>query len=337
MTKRKRASKVHGHDWPSDHPARIQTLRQMSGRLPFHERYLAGEFGQVWAELRASGEAIWYDPLAADALAVAFEIMDRARMNIETILRRLEAAGYQFHPEVFSPYWRTSHADEAMASMFGRQLQEMIISLESPMLLPPELEQQREQFLARRVQQLASTRSKAIAAQERCEGLVRPMMAADPLTAIWIKRVVKTGGEIPLALRAWHATLGGVNLVGNHPDIAPLGIECDPLFVAPFQFVLDACQAWAEENVEEGESPPFQMLVSPNRAAKAGGSPETPLYTVTLPQASLDAIIENEPHGLHFVDYLRLAFEWGGFPGYAATPATVPKLIESLKEGLLPI
>jgi len=205
------------------------------------------------------------------------------------------------------------------------------------MLLPPELEQQREQFLARREQQLASTKSRAIAAQERCRGIVRPIMDADPLTAIWMKRVVKAGGEIPLSLRAWHATLGGVNLAGSHPEVAPVGVECDPLFVAPFQFVLDACQAWAEENVEKEESPPFQMPISPNRLAKAGGSAKTPLYAVTLPQVGLDAIVENEPHRLHFVDYLRLAFEWGGFPGYADKPASAPKLIASLKEGLLPI
>jgi hypothetical protein len=224
-----------------------------------------------------------------------------------------------------------------MARMFEQQLQEMVRSLESPMLLPPELERQREQFLARREQQLASTKGKAIAAQERCKGIVRPIKAADPLTAIWIKRVVKAGGEVPLALRAWHATLGGVNLAGYHPKIAPVGVESDPLFVAPFQFVLDACQAWAEENGEEGDSVPFQMPVSPHRAAKAGLSARAPLYAVTLPQASLDAIVENEPHSLHFVDYLRLAFEWGGFPGYAEMPASAPKLIESLKEGLLTI
>jgi hypothetical protein len=53
--------------------------------------------------------------------------------------------------------------------------------------------------------------------------------------------------------------------------------------------------------------------------------------------ATLDAVIENEPHGLGFVDYLRLAFEWGGFPGYADMPDKAPALIYRLKDRLLPI
>ena len=30
----------------------------------------------------------------------------------------------------------------------------------------------------------------------------------------------------------------------------------------------------------------------------------------------MDALLENERHGLSFVDYLRLALQWGGFPGF---------------------
>ena len=58
---------------------------------------------------------------------------------------------------------------------------------------------------------------------------------------------------------------------------------------------------------------------------------------VTLPSATLDAVIESEPHGLDFVNYLRLAFEWGGFPGYADIPGKTPALVYHLKEKLLPI
>ncbi len=79
------------------------------------------------------------------------------------------------------------------------------------------------------------------------------------------------------------------------------------------------------------------MPVSPHRSAKAGGDASAPLYVVTLPNTGLDAVIENEGHGLYFVDYLRMAFEWGGFPGYADMPAQAPKLIAWLAEGLLPL
>jgi hypothetical protein len=54
-----------------------------------------------------------------------------------------------------------------------------------------------------------------------------------------------------------------------------------------------------------------------------------------LPSAGMDALLENERHGLSLVDYLRLAFQWGGFPGFEG-PGQTPKEIEFLKEGLLP-
>jgi hypothetical protein len=82
---------------------------------------------------------------------------------------------------------------------------------------------------------------------------------------------------------------------------------------------------------------PFKMPISPPRGVKAGTSAEGAHYFVTLPNATLDAAIENEPHGLCFVDYLRLAFEWGGFPGYADMPDKAPALVYQLKEMLLPI
>jgi hypothetical protein len=79
------------------------------------------------------------------------------------------------------------------------------------------------------------------------------------------------------------------------------------------------------------------MPISPPRSLKAGISAEGTHYVMTLPSATLDAVVENEPHGLRFVEYLRLAFEWGGFPVYADLPGKVPELVFQLKEGLLPI
>ena len=125
--------------------------------------------------------------------------------------------------------------------------------------------------------------------------------------------------------------------MGHHPELAPPGVECDPLFVAPLKCAVDACGAWQEDHAGEKERPPFQMPISPPPSVKAGTGSEAAQYVVTLPGATLDAVVENEPHGLHFVDYLRLAFEWGGFPGYADMPDKVPALIHRLKGKLLPI
>jgi hypothetical protein len=89
-----RISKILTQDWPSDHPPRIKALQEAAGRLPFHERYAAGEFRNVWTELNGLGDAVWFDPIAADALAVAYETMHRAKTNVETLVSRLAAVEY---------------------------------------------------------------------------------------------------------------------------------------------------------------------------------------------------------------------------------------------------
>src|SRR6266480_3227655 len=87
---------------------------------------------------------------------------------------------------------------------------------------------------------------------------------------------------------------------------------------------MDAGLAWDENHAGEDAPPPFQTPISPHRIAKAGGTINAPLYTVTLPNAGLDAIVDNEPHGCRFVDYLRMCFEWGGFQGYADLSVPAP-------------
>jgi hypothetical protein len=77
----------------------------------------------------------------------------------------------------------------------------------------------------------------------------------------------------------------------------------------------------------------FDDEVAPDAIWKAHGNGES--YRITLPGVGMDALLENERHGLLFVDYLRLAFQWGGFPGFESQGQT-PKEIEFLNEGLPP-
>lgn len=44
----------------------------------------------------------------------------------------------------------------------------------------------------------------------------------------------------------------------------------------------------------------------------------------------------NERHDLSFVDYLRLCFRHGGFPGFEGHGREAPAEIAMLSEGLLP-
>jgi hypothetical protein len=63
-------------------------------------RYSGGEYEAVWAEMLQLGEALVSAPAYEHARAVAEETMRRARANVELLIERLQAAGYEFqYPE----------------------------------------------------------------------------------------------------------------------------------------------------------------------------------------------------------------------------------------------
>jgi hypothetical protein len=116
----------------------------------------------------------------------------------------------------------------------------------------------------------------------------------------------ETAGPLPLSLIAFWKEVGAVDLVGMGPGWSD---GLDPLVVDPPEGAL----AWIENSYAEEEG--VFAALAPDDLHKdnvSGGDP----YGVLLPQPAVDFIFENEPHGLHFVPYLRLAIlEWGGFPG----------------------
>jgi hypothetical protein len=330
---RRKLSKILSVELSSRHDERIEALRQIAGDLPYHERYMSGERVGVWADLFALASELRYDPLAIDALAVAYETMHRAANNIEILVPRLEAIGYKFRKDAFSPYWKTSLADAATREVLEGRLEEFAEAARAvghPEGMPPNLVEWCERSLC-------STEASVRAARERRMGFVRPHMPPETTVDFRINRIVRLAGEMPLSLRAWYQTVGAVNLVGTHPELAPPGVECDPLFVAPLQFVQDFGLAWNEDHAGDDEPPPFQLPISPHRIAKTSGSTNISFYTVSLPNMGMDAVIENEPHGRRFVEYLRVCFEWGGFPGYADCAQPAPSVLASLKEGLEPL
>ncbi len=338
MVEPERRSKWITHLWPTEieHSERIQVLQETDGSLPFYSRYQAGEFREVWMDLAALGDAVWLDPIAADVLAVCFETMHRAKTNIEILVGALQAEGYDFHTAVYSPYWRRSQRMREWVESHDESAQLVVASMQEPLTKLPE--PVRSQMNAERKRRLPSAMETARHFRDHRLGIVRPLEPFPPGVARgWLRKITSPAGDLPLSLRAWYSTIGCVNLVGRHPEVSPPGLESDPLFVAPIKCVVDACEAWQEDYAGAKERPPFRVPISPSRSVKDGSSAEGDHYVITLPRATLDAVIENEPHGLGFVDYLRLAFEWGGFPGDADMPDKAPALIYRLKDRLLPI
>jgi hypothetical protein len=132
-----------------------------------------------------------------------------------------------------------------------------------------------------------------------------------------------TAAPLPPSLVAFWNVVGGIDFVWNYNKAEPapdLGldlalVELDPLDVCPPPHTSYLFKEWKERRseVDPDLDDPFNLDLAPDYLHKAnfsGGGP----YGIELPDLGADPIFVNERHGLPFVDYLRLAFRWGGFP-----------------------
>lgn len=124
------------------------------------------------------------------------------------------------------------------------------------------------------------------------------------------------GGRLPVALEAFYAECGGVNLVGFHPEW-PETSRLDPLLILPaigsFESeVTFQIKRWRSSEPAAGE--PFALDLSPSAFEKSnlsGGGP----YYVEVPSLVCDPPVLGEPHKLTLVEYLRHCIKHGGFAG----------------------
>jgi hypothetical protein len=144
-----------------------------------------------------------------------------------------------------------------------------------------------------------------------------------------VARFEKEFGVLPLSLRAFYEVVGEVNLMGRHPTLDPPDnrIAPDPLVVHG----LDEGMVMDEGDEEEASR---TIIIAPDDLHKANTSGGDP-YTITIPDPRADGELLDERHRLLFVDYLRLCFDYGGFPGYEGR-ASVPRELRELSDGLVP-
>src|SRR5215467_11134298 len=163
-----------------------------------------------------------------------------------------------------------------------------------------------------------------------------------------LARVVEiSGAPVPPTLLAFWGVVGGINWVWDYnasvaqPD---LGFELPPeehdvLCVDAPGVVAYLFDEWIDENkrYEPDLVHPFRIDLAPDYLHKAnisGGSP----YCIEVPFPGADPLVADERHGLPFLDYLRLAFRWAGFPGLDrhAERHDVQDFVARFGEGLLP-
>jgi hypothetical protein len=244
--------------------------------MSYLSRYQQGESENAWNELLALGSRVRAEPVYSDAVAVARETMRRARHNLNLLIPRLRAVGYEFLAD--DP--TSLYPDNVFA--------------------PPN----------------------------------------DDVLAC-LAELEKSVGAFPISLRAWYEIVGEVNLMGMHPGIRHFEDEplSDPLVVDPINdYHFDMLEDWLADRDSLGADGAFPLEIAPDEFHKAnisGGSP----YSVALPNDAADALVLDEWHNTTFVNYLRICFRWGGFPGFERLPENErpTDLIAHLTANFLPL
>ena len=338
-------------------------MAKMAEPGPLLRRYQAGEQEAVWGDMMALGTEVRKAPCAEDAWAVARETMRRARHNVELIIRRLDQLGYQFWngvqgtlgPHTFS----LSMGGTIMTYPSAVDAAKEALNLDPSRIPGPGMRKHVEDVQRRLAGLLGPfMEMQAKAAAQQSERIAKQAAITDHLTdanvfsppsqeeTARLRDLENKGMFLPLSLRGWFEEVGDVNLSGAHPSLCfwedenfP-GIYADPLMVSLDHFMFEL-EGWLEER-EAGEDPePIAPVIGLDAQLKARLAIADDLlddgYTIELPDTTADAPFAGEPHRTSFVNYLRIAFRWGGFPGWERQPKRPEKELKFLTEGLLPI
>lgn len=159
----------------------------------------------------------------------------------------------------------------------------------------------------------------------------------EPDTAEQIARLERLVGPIPLSLRAWYEIVGSVSFIGFHPGWTWDSSEVlpDPLVIYPITQALADCEERLND-MDWDKAWQNYVPIAPDQYHKenfSGG----PVYAIGVPNAAADAQVLDEWHDTTFVNYLRICFRWGGFPGFERYEKRPKDHLTFLAEGLLPI
>ncbi|HET9109226.1 MAG TPA: hypothetical protein VFN78_00235 [Ktedonobacterales bacterium] len=266
------------------------------------ERYLAGEHELVWAELQALGAAVREEPLHSEALAVARETMRRVRHNIETLIPRLEASGYEF----------------GYGWVQGRDFPG---GPPDPVFAPPHPD------VARTIAEL----------EDHAGALPLSLRAFYEVVGS-----VNFVGSPPGAWKDWHAVPDDVDALYVYSAEAALeGAEAwqeryDSLrnneWSLPSADEEDLCDSRAYYALPREC---WLVPIAPDEWHKYDIS-GCGAYEIATPNLAADARLLTERHRTTFVNYLRICFRWAGFPKLERI-SRAPDEVSALSRDLLPL
>jgi hypothetical protein len=313
------------------------------------ERYRQGEYEQVWAELLAFGGQVREQPLYADALSVAQETMNRARANVELLAQRLTAMGYRFaHPD--RVFVAADEETRRLVTDVERRGGPLPLSLRAWcevvgevnfMGSHPKLSTYVEMPSGPRIGQsfLAAFARHGGSAPAAGDSLRQSFDLCQRMLNEVVQGI-KTGktARSPDVKAGLHAIKEV--LEGYQQPVVPQGpgVYSDPLVVEPYFPVVEDDQYDDEDDGEGGEGPgAHHAIIAPDPVQKtnhSGGGP----YIICFPDAAVDALLEEEEEdGRTFIEYLRVCFRWGGFPGLRACANPPRDELAYLTQGLSPL
>ena len=175
-----------------------------------------------------------------------------------------------------------------------------------------------------------------------------------------VTKLEQLAGPIPLSLRVFYEVIGQIGFYGIHPSFgvnlagyedqdgswletlsteyydfyynAEAGKLSDPLAIEfPYKEVV--LEYYVYDFLEPGK---YYIPIAPDIYHKAdtSGAGST---LIGFPNQNIDGILHGDWEGRYFVEYLREAFRWGGFPGLKKYPSHDKETLAFLTEGLLPI
>jgi hypothetical protein len=308
------------------------------------ERYQNGEYEQVWAELVALGEGVRQEPVYSDAVAVARETMRRARHNIALIYERLKSINFRFEDpnHAFLP---PDAEIIAQIDEFEREVGPIPLSLRAWAEVVGEVN-----FMGNYpgLSYFAAPMSTGFAAAVESgfndSDAIRQMLDSFgiPPGVVVDDTLIKTLQEQLSQLNPLLLSLGkqAVQKAKDSPSWeheqetdSNQKVVSDPLVVGLGEISADNYQDFLDYNEDEEF---FYASIAPDihhKSNMSGGGG----YDVELPNGSVDFILLNEGHDFTFVEYLRLSFRWGGFPGLQDYDGKPTDLLNLLTKDLLPL
>jgi len=324
----------------------------------FLRRYQAGDRESVWREMTALGAAVRDEPYFDDAWATARETMQRAGANVRTLIQRLDELGYQFwdgeHGTAGPPGMAISVGGAVVTYASPMDMFRAAMARSTERMHPRALEAR--QHLASLIGPFQAMQAKVDAAQQArierqaaiTDHLQDPLVLAPPTAEDtgFIRGLEGKGMVLPLSWRAWIEEVGDLSLAGAHPALCfwdhPgfTGVYADPLMVSLDHFRF-AIEGW-EAALDAGETPEdIEAIIAWDPQAKARLAIEKQVMDdgcwLAVPDPAADGPVHLDGAEILFVDYLRKAFRWGGFPGWEGRPDAPQAELKRLTEGLLPI